>query len=75
MAEATVNITDAVHEAVRVMRYRLEVGDTVFDVWGGQHTIAKVQHFKFKTTLTREDGSKFDVVGDSTITVIKRKEH
>lgn len=71
MNEATVNITDAVHHAVRVERKQIRVGDIVFDTYGGQHKIVKVRHFKHTTTAVRDDGPSFSLVGRETITVVR----
>ena len=70
--EATVNLADVFRNATRIPRTDLQVGDTVFDVWGDRYYVMKVRHFKAHTRGTREDGETFFLVDDETITVIKR---
>ena len=71
MDEATVDITTARRDAVRIARTELAVGDQVFDVWGNTYPVAKVQQFKAHTTFRRSDGVVDVLAGDETITVIK----
>lgn len=69
--EATAEIAEIFKGTVKADRSTLEVGDSVFDVWGGEHKVAKVQRFKAHTTAKRDDGQVFVLAGDETMTVRK----
>lgn len=61
------------NESVSAVQFRhaIQVGDTVFDIWGGTYKITNVRHCKSKSVFTRDDGHTFDVNGDAQIPVIR----
>jgi hypothetical protein len=72
MTEPIVSITDVFPEAVKATADTIKVGDTVFDVFGGKHKVAKVRRYKHVTVCVRSDGDTFSVPAGSTITVIPK---
>jgi hypothetical protein len=71
VTEAIVNITDVEPTSERVLAETVKAGDTIFDVFGGKHTVRRVRVFKHVVHLFRSgrQPSSFEV--GSTITVIR----
>jgi len=63
-----VDITDVVVGATRIRGRDLQIGDTVFDVFGGEHTIWKVVRFKSGVRFYKGRYGEW-IDNDDTITI------
>lgn len=70
ISQATVTITDVVPDTVSIKVRNMQVGDHVFDVWGGEHRVWKIVRFVHVARIFRDDerhGTHLNL--DDTITV------
>lgn len=67
----TVDIVDVVPGAVKVRGDELAVGDTVFDAYGGKYLLVNVRLYTRRVTVIRDDGGRFGLDRDETITIIR----
>lgn len=74
LTPAIMDIVDIHTEAVKVQAETLQAGDKVFDVWGKQYELKRVQVFKRVVKYWHEDNMQnpgYLDVGDS-ITIIRK---
>lgn len=57
--KAIVNVSDVVSESVTVKARDLRIGDTLFDVYGGKHTVRSVRHLKNDYVSVKRDDLGF----------------
>lgn len=67
----TVNIADVMPDTIEVDRRSIEVDDTVFDVFGGEHRVTAVRRTKLRTVVVR-NGGWVDVLFDGETIRVKR---
>lgn len=71
VGDATVTITQAVPQARKVSAKDVQVGDKVFDVYGGEHSIVKITPFKKVSRFYREDGAVWTWENGDTVMILR----
>lgn len=72
---ATVDIVDVVKGAEVVPVESVTVGDTVFDIYGGEYKVTKVRELKREIKATRDDGWVSWLDRGETITIKRGTDH
>lgn len=72
---ATVDIVDVVKGAEVVPVESVTVGDTVFDIYGGEYKVTKVRELKREIKVTRDDGWVSWLDRGETITIKRGTDH
>ncbi|MFE5290165.1 hypothetical protein ACFRAQ_34800 [Nocardia sp. NPDC056611] len=67
---AMVEIADVVPAAVKKRADEITVGATVFDVWGNEYKVTKVQLTTHRIKITRDDDQVDSFPRDCTFTFI-----
>jgi hypothetical protein len=68
---AVVDIVDVCTGAVKVQASDVRPGDSVFDAFGGRHTVRKVTNTGLEVRIKREDGWMSRHTPDGTITIVR----
>jgi hypothetical protein len=71
MSEAIVEIADVFKDAVKVTAEEINVGDFLFDVFGGTHKVTDRRDYKHRVALLREDGGSVTWERQQIVTIIR----